>query len=141
MSLTDKTRTAIIEAFHGNRSLTSAHLAQRHGILPSQVRQVLYDAGLLSSPKDGGEQSRLEPIGDKIRRLRRERGWTQEELGILSGINPTTISFLERHIRPLLLHHLQDISRAFGMKPSELAQGTTYDYTPRKHPKRRTEGA
>lgn len=52
-------------------------------------------------------------FGDRVRELRRERGWSQEELAHRSGLHRTYISSLERGERNASLKIVQRLADAF----------------------------
>ncbi|MGH7916356.1 MAG: helix-turn-helix domain-containing protein [Candidatus Binataceae bacterium] len=53
-------------------------------------------------------------LGRRVRALRTERGWTQEELAAKAKKHPTYIGGIERGERNPTLIVLADIARAFG---------------------------
>lgn len=59
-------------------------------------------------------------VGKNIRKLRKLRGLSQEELGFLSGLHRTYISGLERGIRNPSLQSLQAIAIALDVLPRQL---------------------
>jgi transcriptional regulator with XRE-family HTH domain len=54
-------------------------------------------------------------VGEKIKELRLERGWSQTRLGYESGLSPTTISRLETGKNPPEDRTLRDLARAFDV--------------------------
>lgn len=71
-------------------------------------------------------------IGDVIRRLRIERGWTQAELAERLGIEPATVSGYERGTRTPDAKMLKKIAEAFGVHPGVLFEDE--EVTPTKLP-------
>ena len=60
------------------------------------------------------------PVGDKVRDLRKERGWSQQELADQAGISMQTVSNLEtgRHVPGIAT--LSKIAGALGVPLSDL---------------------
>ena len=66
-------------------------------------------------------------LSQKIKQLRLERGWTQQELAQRSGLGRRSISYLEQRDRerpPADI--LLKLARAFNIKPEELYQAAGY---------------
>ena len=61
-----------------------------------------------------------ECIGWNMRRLRAERGLTQENFATDADFDRGYISGVERGVRNLAVHNLARIAAAFGVKPAEL---------------------
>lgn len=59
-------------------------------------------------------------FGEKIRKLRLAKGWTQEELAEKAGLHPTYIGGVERGERNLGLDNLLKLARALNEHPSAL---------------------
>jgi transcriptional regulator with XRE-family HTH domain len=53
-------------------------------------------------------------LGEKIERARRERGWTQDQLGAQANFHPNTIGFYERGERAPDFDQLRRIAAALG---------------------------
>lgn len=64
-------------------------------------------------------QSRL---GRRVRALRIQRGWTQEELAAKAKKHPTYIGGIERGERNPTLTVLADIARALGISVASLME-------------------
>jgi transcriptional regulator with XRE-family HTH domain len=62
-------------------------------------------------------------LGARIRQLRKEREWSQEDLAAASGMHWTYIGQVERGERNLTLQSLRSIAKALGLKMSELLVG------------------
>lgn len=62
-------------------------------------------------------------LGKKIRELRKAKGWRQIDLAQHSGVHEVHISDLERGTREAGLRTLYSISRALGVKMTELLRG------------------
>lgn len=59
-------------------------------------------------------------IGKRVRKLRKEAGLTQVDLGKKSGLPANTIARLERGEHSPTLPKLEALARALGVKTSEL---------------------
>jgi len=62
-------------------------------------------------------------LGERIRQLRKKRGWRQIDLAEQSGIHEVHISDLERGVREVGLRHLAALAAAFEMSLSEFLKG------------------
>jgi transcriptional regulator with XRE-family HTH domain len=62
-------------------------------------------------------------LGERIRELREENQWSQEEFADRCGLHRTAIGLLERAERIPRLDTLLTISRGFGITISDLLQG------------------
>jgi transcriptional regulator with XRE-family HTH domain len=62
-------------------------------------------------------------LGQRIRELRKSRGWRQIDLAEQSGVHEVHISDLERGVREVGLRNLAALSAAFDMTLSEFLQG------------------
>jgi transcriptional regulator with XRE-family HTH domain len=56
----------------------------------------------------------------QIKRLRRERGWTQRDLAMRTGIHAPTISQIENGIVQLWPGYAKRIAKAFAVTTEEL---------------------
>jgi transcriptional regulator with XRE-family HTH domain len=61
-----------------------------------------------------------EILADNLRRLRAERGISQEALADLAGIDRTYISSIERRVYAVSIDKLDAIARALKVEPFEL---------------------
>jgi transcriptional regulator with XRE-family HTH domain len=59
-------------------------------------------------------------LGERIRDLRKERGWRQIDLAEQAGINENYVSDLEIGKKEICLRTLQVVATAFGIKTSDL---------------------
>lgn len=62
-------------------------------------------------------------IGDILRRLRKEKGLTQQALADKMGVSRETIKMIEGHINKPSLELLEKLSDFFGVLPSYLMGG------------------
>jgi len=62
-------------------------------------------------------------VGERIRKLRKERGWRQIDLAQHSGVHEVHISDLERGVREVGLRHLAALSGAFELTMSDFLKG------------------
>ncbi|MCW5829411.1 MAG: helix-turn-helix transcriptional regulator [Deltaproteobacteria bacterium] len=62
-------------------------------------------------------------LGKRIRHLREQRGWTQEDLGRKARKHPTYIGGIERGERNATVQVLADISKALGISIADLFTG------------------
>jgi len=62
----------------------------------------------------------LYEVGFNIRRLREERGWSQEELGERAGLHRAYIGHVERGEKNLGIQNLERIARALGVSARDL---------------------
>lgn len=68
-------------------------------------------------------QQLLLKLGKRVRALRLDRGWTQEELAHRSGLNRSYMSEVERGRSDVSLSTLQKIARPLGISLAELLSG------------------
>jgi transcriptional regulator with XRE-family HTH domain len=61
-----------------------------------------------------------ERFGQRVRQLRAERHWSQEELAHRSGLHRTYVSSLERGERNVSLKAIQQLADAFGIAVQQL---------------------
>ena len=59
-------------------------------------------------------------IGDRIRKLRHERGLSQEKFANLCGLDRTYISGIEQRTRNVSIVNLENIASTFGLSVCEL---------------------
>jgi transcriptional regulator with XRE-family HTH domain len=62
-------------------------------------------------------------FGKRVRALRAERGWTQEELAHRSGLNRSYMSEVERGISDVSLSTLQKIAKTLEISLADLLTG------------------
>lgn len=63
----------------------------------------------------------MERVGKRIKMLREEKGWSQEELGErIGGVGKSFVSKLENGHKKINLEHIKKISSALGVDMSDL---------------------
>ncbi|WP_396127389.1 helix-turn-helix domain-containing protein [Acidicapsa acidisoli] len=62
-------------------------------------------------------------LGQRIRSLRRKRGWRQLDLAVQAGINENYVSDLELGRKEVCLNTIQALATAFGMSIAEFMKG------------------
>ncbi len=62
-------------------------------------------------------------LGERIRKLRTERGWRQIDLAEHAGVHENYVSDLETGRKEVCLRTLQTIAAAFEMKAADLLRG------------------
>jgi transcriptional regulator with XRE-family HTH domain len=92
---------------------------------------VLYELSDLSAVP-GDRRARPNEValqfGENLRRLRRRKGLSQEELAIRASLHRTEIGMLENGLRVARITTLLQLSGALGIEPGELFAGI--DWTP-----------
>jgi transcriptional regulator with XRE-family HTH domain len=63
------------------------------------------------------------PLGERIRKLRKQKGWRQIDLAQHSGVHEVHISDLERGVREAGLRTILAIAQALEVKLSEMFRG------------------
>ena len=69
------------------------------------------------------KQETLLQFGTRVRKLRSEKGLSQEAFASLCGLDRTYISGIERGVRNVSLANISLIAEALGISLSELMQG------------------
>ena len=64
-----------------------------------------------------------EIFGSTVRRLRIDRGWTQERLAEASGLTTTYVGQVERGVRDPSLTVVLKLARGLAVSPGELLSG------------------
>lgn len=62
-------------------------------------------------------------FGNRVRQLRKDKGWSQEEFAHHVGLDRSYMGGVERGERNLSLENICLIARALGVPPAELFQG------------------
>ena len=62
----------------------------------------------------------LKKVGEKVRALRLEKGWTQEELARRADLHRTYIGSIERHERNVSLLNIERIAKALNVNIKDL---------------------
>lgn len=62
-------------------------------------------------------------LGKRIRKLRDQRGWSQEEFADICGVNRSYMGRIERGELNLTMDSLQKVSKGLGRSVSELLKG------------------
>ena len=65
----------------------------------------------------------LREFGQRVRKLRETKEWTQEDLAEYSGLHRTYIGSIERGERNVALLNIRKIASAFGLTLPELLDG------------------
>lgn len=68
-------------------------------------------------PKTRGS---IQVAATAVRRIRTERGWSQEELGARANLHRTYVGAIERAEENLTLRTLDKLATALGVKPADL---------------------
>jgi transcriptional regulator with XRE-family HTH domain len=68
-------------------------------------------------------QDLLQLLGDRIRHLREERGWTQVVMAEKVGIDRSFIADVERGKRNISILYLELIAKGLGVSLSKLLSG------------------
>lgn len=61
-------------------------------------------------------------FGKRLRALREERSWSQEEFADRAGLHRTYVSAVERGVRNPTLSVLERLAKALGVSMAELVQ-------------------
>lgn len=64
----------------------------------------------------------LKRFSDKVRKLRKSKGWTQEELAVRTGLHRTYIGSIERGERNVSLINVEKIADALGVSVETLVK-------------------
>jgi len=88
----------------------------------------------MKTVKSGNTDNRSSGMafGNVLRRLRQNRGLSQEDLGFESGHQRTYINLLERGTKSPYLQTIFNLSKALKIEPSEMI-GQVYELLQTKH--------
>ena len=64
----------------------------------------------------------LKRFSDKVKRLRKSKGWTQEELAVQTGLHRTYIGSIERGERNVSLINVEKIADVLGVPVETLVK-------------------
>lgn len=67
-----------------------------------------------------GEADSRKLFGSRLAKLRKERGWSQEQLALESGIARSYLGGIERGQRNIALLNICKLADSLGIEPSEL---------------------
>jgi transcriptional regulator with XRE-family HTH domain len=62
-------------------------------------------------------------LGDRIRKLRQRKGWSQEEFADISGLHRTYIGAVERGEKNLTISTIHTLSKTLGTTIAQLFSG------------------
>jgi transcriptional regulator with XRE-family HTH domain len=62
-------------------------------------------------------------LGERIRKLRTRKGWSQEEFGDISGLHRTYIGAVERGEKNLTISTMHTLAKTLGATIAHLFQG------------------
>jgi len=62
----------------------------------------------------------IQAFGKRVREIRKERGYSQEELAHFAGLHRTAITHIERATRSSTLETLEKLARALKVAPADL---------------------
>ena len=62
-------------------------------------------------------------FGKRLRQLREERGWSQEEFADRAGLHRTYVSAVERGVRNPTLSVIERLAKALGVSLAEMLGG------------------
>lgn len=62
-------------------------------------------------------------LGQRIRKIRREKGWRQIDLAEHSGVHEVHISDIERGAREICLNNLVALAKGLSVSVSDLVKG------------------
>jgi transcriptional regulator with XRE-family HTH domain len=68
---------------------------------------------------DSDEKNKIH-FGNRVRALRMERGYSQEELALASGLDRSYVGGVERGERNVSLINIHKLARALRVSPGEL---------------------
>lgn len=66
--------------------------------------------------------SAREVLANNIRELRKQRGWSQDELADQAGVHRTYVGTVERCEQSITIDSLEKLANAFGVSPARLLE-------------------
>lgn len=63
---------------------------------------------------------KLQAFGQRVRELRKERGYSQEQFGDLAGLDRSYMGHIERGEKNITLLKIYQISHALNLNPKDL---------------------
>ena len=74
----------------------------------------------VSAAQSRRARSAREMLALNVIRMRRESGWSQEDLGLEAGLHRTFIAHVERQVRNISIDNIEKIADALGVRVHEL---------------------
>ena len=74
----------------------------------------------MATPYANSEKQLLQNVGERIKKLRTEVGFSQEKLAFACGLDRTYIGSVERGERNISVINISKIAKALAIKPSEI---------------------
>ena len=59
-------------------------------------------------------------LADNLRRMRKERKWSQEDLALEAELHRTFVAHVERQVRNISVDNIEKLARALGVQVFEL---------------------
>ena len=59
-------------------------------------------------------------LAQNLKRLRAERGWSQEQLAFEAGLHRTFVAHVEREVRNISLDNIERLAKSLGVSPAAL---------------------
>jgi transcriptional regulator with XRE-family HTH domain len=64
-----------------------------------------------------------EQLGERIRKLRKKKGWTQMQMAVNLGLDNSYLCEIEQGKQEACIRNIQVIARGFGVSISQLLSG------------------
>ncbi len=74
----------------------------------------------MNGPEDTAARDHLTAFGGRLRRLRQERGLSQEALAHGAGLHRAVVGFIERGERDIGISHVWRLAASLEVSPREL---------------------
>jgi transcriptional regulator with XRE-family HTH domain len=68
-------------------------------------------------------------LGERIRKLRRQKGWSQEEFAAVSGLHRTYVGAVERGEKNLTLSTMLTLAKTLGSTIGQLFRGIALEFS------------